>query len=72
MSKNYDCKWSESDDKVGTPEEITKAVHYFLDWIRACEARPDDNREADTLGILKKCQEGLELTKNFDEHYTGN
>lgn len=71
MTVQPECKQSEPEDKIGTPEEIAKAVHHYLDWVRACNKRPDDHRGFDTESLLKRCQEGYPLTKYFPTHYEG-
>ena len=71
-SVNEICRWGKRTDKVGTPEEIAKAVHYYLDWVRACKARQNDRRDFDTEQLLEVIQKGYELTKYFDIHYLGD
>jgi len=57
---------------VGKPEEIAKAVHYYIDWLEACRKRPDDHRGVDALSLLYLIQTGYELTDNFPTHYNGD
>lgn len=66
------CIRSKPTDKIGKPKEIAKAVHHYLDWVRACKARKDDKRGFDVERILELCQEGYELTDCFDTHYLGD
>ena len=68
---NSSCRRMKETDKIGTPEEIAKALHFHLDWIRACDSRPNNNRGVDVEKMLTRIQEGYELTKNFEEHYNG-
>jgi len=56
---------------VGKPEEMAKALHYYIDWLEAVEKRPNDHRGVNTLDLLYRIQEGYELTENFPTHYTG-
>lgn len=72
MEIGQKCKQAKYADKIGKPEEIAKAVHYYLDWVRATKKRKDDFRSHDTEAILKICQAGYELTENFPVHYTGD
>lgn len=74
MHCEHICRHSKSiiPDKVGTPEEIAKAVHYYLDWVRATKKRTWDGRPHDAEAILKLCLKGYELTDNFPTHYTGD
>lgn len=60
-------------EKVGTPEEIMKALHYYLDWLKAVEKRKDDHRGVDALGLLKRIQAGhrVDTDVGWDRHYTG-
>lgn len=58
--------------EIGKPEEIAKALHYYIDWLEACKKRPNDNRGVDTLHLLYRIQAGYELTENFPTHYNGD
>ena len=71
MDDRLICKWSNIADKIGTPEEIVKALHYYLDWVRACNTR-HDNKRIDNEELLITIQKGLPLTKKFDTHYVGD
>lgn len=63
------CKHLKSTDEIGTPEQIAKAVHQKLDWVRACNERSDDHRGFDVEALLVQIQRGYELTKSFPKHY---
>lgn len=58
--------------EIGKPEEIMKALHYYIDWLEAVKKRPNDNRSVDALGLLYRIQKGYELTENFPTHYNGD
>lgn len=61
-------------EKVGTPEEQAKALHHYIDWLKAVKKRdPPDNRGVDTLTLLLRIQEGYrtDTEEGWDTHYRG-
>ena len=63
-------------DKIGTPEEVMKSLHFHIDWIRAVIARKTDQRQFSNLAVenlLLKIQEGMPLSdEGWDWHFNGD
>lgn len=73
MTEYKICKYSKPDDKIGKPEEIAKAVHYYLDWVRAVKKRRDDNRGFNVEELLEKIQAGHPIEgQGWGIHFTGD
>lgn len=64
------CRQSEPMDEYGDAQSVANAVHFYLDWLRACQKRKWDGRpQPSAIHMLTRCQKGIFINDATNLHY---